>query len=231
MFPPQPLRKRVARLPEEDSETTDTDSEPSLSECLGVIRSHPRPTHFQPLLPMKTRRSSKLTVVLDLDETLVHTELRPVSQPDHVVELEGPNGLCRAYVCYRPGLQAFLAAGAELFEFVLFTASDRTYASQVMNKLDPARTLVKHRLYREHCVPVRGMFVKDLNVLGRDMAQTVIVDNSLIAFAMNLANGIPILGWFNDPHDRELYGLFEFLQRLQQVPDVRPCLQAIYKLT
>lgn len=72
---------------------------------------------------------------------------------------------------------------------------------------------------------VDGNFLKDLNVLGRDMRHTVLVDNSPHAFGYQISNGIPIESWFDDPTDTELLKLANFLQSLRDVPDVRPILK------
>lgn len=52
------------------------------------------------------------------------------------------------------------------------------YAEKLLNILDPARTLIRHRIYRDSCVVVEGNYLKDLSVLGRDLCRCAIVDNS-----------------------------------------------------
>ena len=93
---------------------------------------------------------------------------------------------------------------------------------------------IQHRLYRESCLSVEGNFLKDLNVLGRDLARTILVDNSPHAFGYQVDNGIPIESWFDCPHDKELLKLERFLLQQQLasrdnnssvVTDVRPLLR------
>ena len=56
-----------------------------------------------------------------------------------------------------------------------------------------------------------GNYVKDLNVLGRDLSKVVIVDNSPHAFGLQPANGIPIGAWYDDAGDCEVRAEFSLL--------------------
>lgn len=67
---------------------------------------------------------------------------------------------------------------ASLFEIIIFTASQSIYAEQLLNVLDPKRRIFRHRVFRDSCVYVEGNYLKDLSILGRDLAHVIIVDNS-----------------------------------------------------
>ncbi|OMJ90753.1 hypothetical protein SteCoe_6830 [Stentor coeruleus] len=182
------------------------------------------------VLPAVTRSSHKRTLVLDLDETLVHSTQQLIENPDNIVTLSNGNNTRTLYVKYRPGLMEFLRKVLKFFEVVVYTASAKEYAEQVINKLDPQRKMLKYRLYRDDCMQIGGHFVKDLSRLGRDLSQVIILDNSITSFAHHLDNGIPILSWFDDPNDSELWKVTNLLEQLINTQDVRPILNSIFNL-
>ncbi|EEC76543.1 hypothetical protein OsI_14336 [Oryza sativa Indica Group] len=186
---------------------------------------------FRPvLLPKQTRSCPRTTLVLDLDETLVHSTLEPCEDSDFTFPVHFNLREHTIYVRCRPYLKEFLETVASMFEIIIFTASQSIYAEQLLNILDPKRRLFRHRVYRESCLFVEGNYLKDLSVLGRDLARVVIVDNSPQAFGFQLDNGVPIESWFDDRSDRELLTLLPFLQSLVGVEDVRPCIARKFNL-
>ena len=106
----------------------------------------------------------------------LHTFLERVSQLFEASLAAG----CLAYVCGGPCLHAAVlppragcAAPSSTTlalahhppsqpQVVVFTASQRVYAEQLLNIVDPQRRLVRHRVYRESCVFWEGNYLKDL---------------------------------------------------------------------
>ncbi|XP_074579616.1 uncharacterized protein LOC141836106 [Curcuma longa] len=176
-----------------------------------------------PLLPEnETQERKPITLVLDLDETLVHSSLEHCDDVDFTFSVFFNMKKHTVYVRRRPFLQMFLERVAQMFEIVIFTASLSIYAAQLLDILDPEQKIISRRIYRESCVFSDGCYTKDLTILGVDLAKVVIIDNTPQVFHLQVNNGIPIKSWFDDPSDLALVQLLPFLESLVDAEDVRP---------
>ncbi|KAJ1770071.1 hypothetical protein LPJ74_003512 [Coemansia sp. RSA 1843] len=200
---------------------------------IATLSSERLVTHVndQYLLPSIARNhSGRKCLVLDLDETLVHSSFREVEQPDYVVPvvLEGQEH--NVYVVKRPGVDEFMRIMGQYYEVVVFTASLAMYADPVLDLLDKSK-VVHHRLFRESCNLYNGNYVKDLSRLGRDVSHSIIIDNSPASYAFHPNNAIGISTWLNDPMDTELRDLIPFLIDLTRVDDVSAVLSLTHNHT
>eukprot|EP00668_Euglena_longa_P015365 GGOE01019439.1.p1 GENE.GGOE01019439.1~~GGOE01019439.1.p1 ORF type:complete len:284 (-),score=43.54 GGOE01019439.1:363-1214(-) len=185
----------------------------------------PVPGTYTPLLPSKQQpMQARNTLVLDLDETLVHSSFEPIPA-DHVIPIVVEGSKQMVYVKVRPFAKEFLDRVSMLFEVVLLTASREVYAGPVMDALDKGGCRIHHRLFRDSCANLNGAFVKDLNYLGRPLHSVIIVDNSPVCYIFHPQNALPIPSWFNDTADRELLALLPTLEAAAKVGNVYPVLE------
>jgi len=165
-----------------------------------------------PFLPPLDTKKYIYTLVLDLDETLVH-----------YIEEEN-----RAYVQVRPYTDYFLTEMGKFFEIVIFTAAAEDYADIVLNELDK-NNAINYKLYRKHTEQINGVFIKDLSKLGRDIEKVIIIDNNKDNFSLQPENGLHICSFLGDQNDDELYSLSEDLMKIvnSKKKDIRPIIKEI----
>ncbi|KAH9413698.1 Carboxy-terminal domain RNA polymerase II polypeptide A small phosphatase 1 [Dermatophagoides pteronyssinus] len=176
--------------------------------------------YHQHLLPsVRSQDLNKICLVIDLDETLVHSSFKPISNADFIVPVEIDGTTHQVYVLKRPHVDEFLQRMGEIYECVLFTASLAKYADPVADLLD-RWGVFRARLFRESCIYHNGNYVKDLSRLGRDLNKVVIVDNSPASYSFHPNNAVPVASWFQDMNDTELSDLIPFFERLAKVDNV-----------
>jgi Dullard-like phosphatase family protein len=145
-------------------------------------------------------------LVLDLDETLIHSTSRMnyasgavTSSVDgrstwnantsglkvRVVEvvLDGRSVIYHVYK--RPWVDFFLRKVSSWYTVVIFTASLQEYADPVIDWLDQGSGMISSRLFRESCTYVNGSYLKDLSIVDKDLARVCLVDNSPVSYAIN----------------------------------------------
>ncbi|RXK37628.1 hypothetical protein M231_05104 [Tremella mesenterica] len=154
-------------------------------------------------------RKKALILVLDLDETLIHSTSRPLGyatastggggilglsfggwfgrggkgREGHTIEVI-LNGRSTTYHVYkRPYVDHFLKKVSAWYTLVIFTASMPEYADPVIDWLDGGRNLFAKKLYRDSCHMQRnGTYIKDLTMVEPDLARVCILDNSPVSY-------------------------------------------------
>ncbi|KAF8865031.1 hypothetical protein BDZ45DRAFT_668938 [Acephala macrosclerotiorum] len=211
-----------------------------------LMTKYPRaPAPPRPLIPRRqpsytlpeppTGRHTQKTLILDLDETLIHSMAKGGRMSTgHMVEVNintvvgsgssaslAPQHPILYYVHKRPHCDDFLRRVCKWYNLVIFTASVQEYADPVIDWLEQERKFFSGRYYRQHCTFRHGAFIKDLSSVEPDLSKVMILDNSPLSYMFHQDNAIPIEGWISDPTDNDLLHLVPLLEGLQYVTDVR----------
>ena len=168
--------------------------------------------------------------MFDLDETLVHCDLkgslRKIGSSVTVVitlpnkdKVEVSQPLTpQAHVNIRPHAKELIKNMSKIFEVGVFTASHYCYAEEVVRNLDPNGEYISFLLTRKNCVEIdTSVFVKDLRVLQyRELENIILIDNAAYSYGLQLDNGIPCVPFYDNPEDKELFKLEEYLKVLAE---------------
>jgi CTD nuclear envelope phosphatase 1 len=157
-------------------------------------------------LPCSPLTSERLFVVkrkilvLDLDETLIHSHhdgvlrpmVKPGTPPDFILKVTIERQPVRFFVHLRPHVDFFLTVVSQWYDLVIFTASMEIYGTSVADKLDKGRGLFSRRYFRQHCCVDYTGYSKDLSSLHQDLSSIFILDNSPAAYRNFTQNAIPV---------------------------------------
>ena len=169
----------------------------------------------------------KKKLILDLDETLVHSGFNPFTRQSDIslqINIDGKNHTIN--ILKRPYVDEFLQEISNYFEIYVFTASMEEYASPVIDLIDK-NNIVKDKFFRQDCIFNNGLYIKDLFKVTNDLRNVIIIDNNPSSYATNEDNGIPIKTWYDDLNDNELQKLIPLLKYLSNVNDVRNIIRQI----
>lgn len=166
------------------------------------------------LLPLK--RDRRPTLVLDLDQTLVHSTFEMPRCYDFSIRLPG---CCAIFVKLRPHIVSFIESVGRRYEIVVFTAAKKEYAGRVIEEID--RTgCIAHVLCRDSCTLFDGKYIKDLSRLGRPLNSVVLVDDIPYSYKLQPQNGIHIPPYTGEEGDDALQELMLFLCGLSPEEDI-----------
>jgi CTD small phosphatase-like protein 2 len=149
---------------------------------------------------IKKKPLKQITLVLDLDETLMSFVYTSNNKKEGISRL-------------RPFLYNFLNLVKEYYEIITFTAATQRYADPILDAIEIKKgKYFNYRLYRNHCSIVNNSFVKDISLIGRDLKKMIIVDNMQQNFKLQKENGILISSfWGEDSNDKALLQLGRIL--------------------
>ena len=167
-----------------------------------------------PYLPPIDKNKYNYTLVIDLDETLIH-----------YIEEEN-----KSFIQVRPYVPYFLIEMGKYFELVIFTAAEKEYANFVLDEIDKNNS-ISYKLYRRHTKYKNGIFLKDLSKIGRDLSKICIIDNNKFNFSLQPFNGINISSFMGEQNDEELLFLSCQLMKIidSNKKDIRPIIKEINK--
>ena len=175
-----------------------------------------------------TLNSGKKILILDLDETLVHSSTKSPfpNKKNIILNMNLKNMKYKIYVIIRPFFEKFLEEMSLYYDLYIFTASMPHYSKSLIKILDKNKVIIQV-LNKEHCLNIKGLPFKDLSIFNKDLKDIIIIDNNPVSYALHKNNGIPILTWIDNPNDNELLKLIPILKYMSKVKDVRPIINKI----
>ena len=171
----------------------------------------------------------KKLAVFDLDETLIHgvVNTNNYNKLENIISITLPSKkIAKIGVKVRPHWKEAIEIIKKKYTIVIYTASHSSYANAVLNFLDPENKYFYNRLYRSNCIDVKldgkTFYIKDMNIFeGFNLKDILIVDNSVMSFAYDLDNGIPILPYYDAENDYELLFVAYYFESLFKYDDLR----------
>ena len=136
------------------------------------------------ILPyIKTKNIKKYSLVLDLEETLLHFNKNSKNNKEGFIDI-------------RPGTLKFLDDISQFYELIVFNEGEKKFTDFLIDTLEENKIYFEHRFYREHMIINNNDIVKDLVRIGRSLDKILIVDNMKQNFKLQKDNGILIKSFY-----------------------------------
>ena len=203
--------------------------------------------HYTSPMIFEEYEPKKKLLIIDLDETLIHTKFR---NKDNYKELDVLTKKSKCYtrtfsysdenyiyymdVFFRPHLKNFLNEVSKYFDLAIFTAATKLYADTIIDFIDPDNKFFLFRLYREACIPIQQrLYIKDLRIIkDYDPMNVILMDNSLYSFMNQPSNGMLVNSFFTNHRDNQLISAKNFLiNHIYPCDDIRKECEKWYHFT
>jgi FCP1-like phosphatase family protein len=115
-------------------------------------------------------QSRKLSLVVDLDETIVCSAANEAVKDAQALKLMDDDYECTYYIKFRPGLKDFLQNISKLYELHIYTLGWRGYAQAIAKIVDPQRKIFGDRIMgwdengRSNTKKLQRLFPLDTNM-------------------------------------------------------------------
>jgi len=127
----------------------------------------------------------KYTLILDLDETLIYLQNKDSTEA----------------LTLRPNIHEFLHEMKSIYELILFSENSINYVGPILDIIQQKENYFEHILCKEYItLDKKGQEIKDLNLLGRDLKNIIVVDN-MKQYYKNKDNLICIKSFFGDTNN------------------------------
>jgi carboxy-terminal domain RNA polymerase II polypeptide A small phosphatase len=187
------------------------------------------------------RNASKILVVLDLDETLVHATAANVE--GHDFELFGYK------IFRRPYLEEFLAFLPNHFKVAVWSSASDDYVLKITEKIFPPGYPLEFVWGRSSCtfkadyskLEAFGYFdqindteyikplIKIKKRLNHPLERIIVIDDTPRKAMLNYGNAIYPAGFKGERDDQELLLLMQYLDTLKDHPNVRKIEKRFWK--
>jgi Dullard-like phosphatase family protein len=167
-------------------------------------------TNSEPAKP-----GNKPILVVDLDETIVYATPLKISQNSFPIRV----GRYRMYVQVRPFVKEFFAALADYYDIVVFTAGNKEYTDQIIDKAF-SFILRENRFYSDSCPCVSGYRVKDLSILRGPLHQIVLIDDMFGSALLQPHNVFVVPAWMGEASDGVFRSILPLLRDASSATNV-----------